>query len=81
LVIVQNNQNLVFYSMKRKDYHVIELPFDNGIRGIQRYSALVMVQYATHIEFVTFDTRELLETQQKISLTQEIKNVQWDVSN
>ena len=50
------------------------------IRALTRYTAYVVIQYDTCVEFVQFDDRSALESVSKISLTEGIVGLQADVA-
>ena len=52
---------------------------DEKIVHIERYSAYIAVQYENSIEFVQFDTKELLESVSRIQLSEPILNFQSDM--
>ena len=71
--------NLVIFNENKGKIDVIEMA--PGIKRIERYSAFIMVVYENHIEFVLFEKRALFETASKISLNEEILNVQPDITH
>lgn len=80
MVFVQDNQRILGFDFKkRKLFEVADFGSRAPINHIERYSAFLLVQTAHQIDFVQFENKQVVNSVQKIKLSEEIKHVQVDL--
>jgi hypothetical protein len=75
-VCIKDSKEIVIFDLiKERARYLTNIPVKKEkIVNIERYSAFVAIQYENSIEFVQFDTKELIESVSKIQLSEPIIN-------
>tara|TARA_B110000285_G_C15071778_1_gene588376 strand:+ start:856 stop:1176 length:321 start_codon:yes stop_codon:yes gene_type:complete len=81
LVCIKDSKEIIIFDLiKQRAKYLEDIPVKNEkIINIERYSAFVAIQYEHSIEFVQFDTKELIESVSKIQLSEPIINFQQEM--